>query len=136
MAEGLAKHLLAEHLEIPVEQLPAAGYNVISAGTFGFDGLPVSPESVQALQTQGIDISEYTSAQLTETLIQQADLIFCMTESHRQTVIHMMPEAASKTHCLLADQDVDDPIGMGLSAYQKTAEMIRIGIQQRLSEIL
>ena len=135
MAEGIAKQLVAEHLNVPVSELPSKGYNILSAGTFGMDGAPVSPESVQAMKEQGVDISDYSSSALTEEMIQQADAIFCMTESHRQSVVNFDPSSASKTFRLDPDADVPDPIGLGLQAYQKTADMIRTGLLQRLKEL-
>ncbi|QQE11393.1 low molecular weight protein arginine phosphatase [Planctomycetota bacterium] len=136
MAEGLAQHIIAQHLKTTPEKLPSLGYRIASAGTFAYGGAPVSPESVQALKPQGIDIAAHTATPLTDDLIDQADLIYTMTDSHRHLVLSVKPDAAHKTHRLIPDNDVDDPIGMGLSAYLKTAEMIRAGIQQRINEML
>ena len=135
MAEGIAKQLIADHLNVSVSELPSQGYNILSAGTFGMDGAPVSPESIQAMKEQGVDISDYKSSALTEDLIQQADVIFCMTESHRQAVVSFDSSSASKTFRLDPDADVPDPIGLGFQAYQKTADMIRAGLLQRLKEL-
>ncbi|QDU33319.1 Low molecular weight protein-tyrosine-phosphatase YwlE [Poriferisphaera corsica] len=136
MAEGFAKHLIAQHLGITSDDLPARGYDIRSAGSFAYDGAPVSPESVQALQTHNIDIAAHTSSALTPDLIDKADLIYCMTDSHRQAVLSIAPQAAHKTHRLIPDQNVSDPIGMGLTAYLKTADMILAGLKNRLSEML
>ena len=136
MAEGFAKHLIAQHLKITIPELPAHGYDVRSAGSFAYDGAPVSTESVQALQTHNIDIASHTSSALTPELIDKADLILCMTDSHRHAVLTIAPQAADKTHRLIPDRNVSDPIGMGLTAYLKTADMILAGLKSRLEEML
>ena len=134
MAEGIGKQILAAAYGVGPDELPAKGYHVHSAGTFAMDGMPVSAESVQAMRDEGIDISNHFSTTLTKQLIDQATIIYCMTESHRQAVLSISPDAAAKTVRLDEQQDVDDPIGMGLSAYQSTAKMIRRGLENRLKE--
>lgn len=134
MAEGLAKQILAQQRGVPVEELEASGVRVISAGAFAMPGSPPSPEAIDALAKDNIDISRHRSTPLTPELIHEADVIYTMTESHRQTVIDMMPSASSKTWRLDESGDIADPIGLDLTAYQRTAEMIRRRLDQRLKE--
>lgn len=134
MAEGIAKRLLAEMKRVPIDQLEAAGVRVRSAGTMSSGASPASAEAVEAMKHLGIDISGHTSSTLIEGLIQDADAIYTMTDSHRHGVLMLSPSAAPKTQTLIDSQDIIDPIGAPLDVYRQTAEMIHKGIKQRLAE--
>ena len=134
MAEGIAKRLLAEMKRVPIDQLEAAGVRVRSAGTMTGGGSAASPEAVEAMKQVGIDINQHTSSALTEDLIQDADAIYTMTDSHRQGVLMLSPSAAEKTQRLDPATDVMDPIGGPLELYKQTAEMIRKGVESRIVE--
>lgn len=134
MAEGLARQILAERRGIAPDELDAAGIKVVSAGTFAAPGSPASPEAVEALATQGVDITGHRSTPLSFELIREADVIYTMTESHRRAVIDLAPNADDKTFRLDNKADISDPIGLDATAYQRTAEMIRRRLEQRLKE--
>lgn len=134
MAEGLARQILAERRGIAPDELETAGIKVVSAGTFAMPGSPASPEAVEALAGQGVDIADHRSTPLTPGLIHEADVIYTMTESHRRAVIDMAPNADGKTFRLDDKADISDPIGLDATAYQRTAEMIRRRLEQRLKE--
>jgi len=134
MAEGLAKQMLSHIKGVPVEELEKAGVRVRSAGVMSHGGSPASEESVQAMEQVGIDLSGHESSPLTEALIQDADAIYTMTDSHRQAVLMLSPSAKDKTHRLDPTQDIIDPIGAPLAVYMQTAQMIGMALGQRLSE--
>lgn len=134
MAEGIARKMLADQRNIAPDELETAGVRVISAGVFAMPGQPASPEAVEAMQKAGIDLSGHRSRTLTPELIQEADVIFAMTETHRRAVLEMAPGAADKVHRLDPQGDVEDPMGSDATAYQRTAEIIRRRLEQRLKE--
>lgn len=135
MAEAIAKKLLAEQRGVEVNELEAAGVTVLSAGAFAGPGAGATPEAIEALQPMGIDLSSHRSRPLTPELVRQADVIYCMTESHRQAVLSMTPFAADKTHLLdPGGQDIADPIGAELSVYESCAASIREKLEERLKE--
>ena len=134
MAEGLAKQILAEIKGVPVDQLEAAGVRVRSAGVSTSGGSPATPEAVEAMRQAGVDISGHRSRMLNDDLIQDADVIYTMTASHRNAVLIFDPKASGKTRRLLDEQDVADPIGGPQSLYLRTAEMLRDGLKQRIAE--
>lgn len=135
MAEGLARRLLAKQQGLPEAELDAAGLRVISAGAFASPGLPASVESVEIMQRRGIDISRHRSQSLTREMIHEADLILCMTQSHRRAVLAMAPSALDKTLTVDASgKDIEDPIGSGMEAYDRSARAIEHGLEQRLKE--
>ncbi len=136
MAEGIFKKRLAEKLGCPVDRLVEKMYTITSAGTLGIVGVPASDEAVDACAAKQVDISGHRSRALTMYLIQHSDLIFAMTRGHRQAVVEMCPEAASK--CLLLDDgaDIPDPIGQSRAVYDKCAERIDKAITKRIDEMI
>ena len=134
MAEGIGKVVLAERLGLRVDELEAAGYRVMSAGAFAAAGSPASGEAVEAMSKLGIDLSGHRSTPLSVELIHQADVIYCMGESHRRAVVAMVPSAAGKAERLDPGGDIDDPIGSSLTIYQRCAEVIRRRLVSRLQE--
>ncbi|MEM9414533.1 MAG: low molecular weight protein arginine phosphatase [Planctomycetota bacterium] len=134
MAEGLAKAALAERKGVGVEGLEAAGVRVGSAGVFAAQGSQATPEAVTAAQTLGADIAGHRSRPLTESMIQDADAIYTMTDQHRLAVLTISPSAAGKTHRLDDQGDITDPIGMDQQVYVQCAQMIRQAVDRRIAE--
>lgn len=134
MAEAVAKKMLADQRGIGVDDLDAAGIRVISAGAFASSGSPASREAVEAMGKIGLNLAAHRSKSLTPELIQEADVIYTMTDAHRRAVVEMAPWAEEKTHRLDPQGDVEDPIGSDTTAYARTAEVIRRKLEQRLKE--
>lgn len=74
-------------------------YNVKSAGIFAADGMPVSEETKQVLQQQGIPIDHQSQATSRE-LMDWAEIVLSMTQNHRDTLKQHYPEAAEKIFTL------------------------------------
>lgn len=134
MAEGLAKRLLAQAKGVSIDELEAAGVRVRSAGTMTGGGSPASSESVQVMHQAGIDISDHVSSALNQDLIQDADVIYTMTDSHRRGVLMLSAAAEAKTDRLDPAGDIIDPIGGPLKVYQQTADMIEGALALRIAE--
>lgn len=125
MAEGLFKLRLAEHLGCQVEELQSRGFRVASAGVAAMAGGPASDQSYEVMLQHKIDLSQHSSQPITETLVQQADLILTMTGNHRHAIISNWPGATSRTFSLARDQgEISDPIGMPVEYYQRCATQI------------
>lgn len=95
---------------------------VSSAGLGATDGSPASEHAVTVAHRRGLDLSQHSSRALTEDLVEEADLILCMTDGHRQVLLRRFPSAAGKVFRLKSyasslDEDVEDPYGGPLSAY-------------------
>ena len=89
MAEGLLRHLLAKRLGCSESELAERGYQVESAGTAGFDGMPASQPAVAVPHRRGIDLTGHRAAALTLEIIQRADYILTMTAGHLDVVTAM-----------------------------------------------
>lgn len=134
MAEGLAKQILAQRRGVAVDDLDAAGVQVLSAGTYTMSGMPASAEAVQVMADRGIDLTPHRSRALTVEMIHEADVIFCMTRAHMQAVLAMAASAAEKIVPLDPTGDVVDPVGSSRQVYQRCAELIQRSMIQRLDE--
>jgi hypothetical protein len=72
-------------------------------------------------------------------MISNADVVFCMTASHVAAAQALVGEGsphAAKIVLLDPDGDMEDPIGMGQSAYDSLSERLMQLIPQRLTEML
>jgi len=130
MAEGLARHLIAERLGSP--DLSRFGFDVQSAGVFAGPGSPASQEAVDLLQPRSIDLSDHHSQPAAEPLLEEADRIYCLTRDHR----NMLAERSSKKAQLLdpKGEDIPDPIGGGRAVYAACAEKIEACLRERMEE--
>jgi L-threonylcarbamoyladenylate synthase len=136
MGEGLFRKHLAEKLGCPIDRLKEKGYTITSAGTLGIVGAPATYEAVEACAAKGVDISGHRSRALTIHLIEHSDLIFAMTRGHREAIVEMCPEAASKCSLLAVGADIPDPIGQSQMVYDNCAERIDKAIMERIDEMI
>ncbi|PIU40480.1 MAG: low molecular weight protein arginine phosphatase [Candidatus Omnitrophica bacterium CG07_land_8_20_14_0_80_50_8] len=126
MAEGLFKKLT---------QARANDFEVSSAGISAIDGFPASPETLEVMKTEGVDVSGHVSRRLNAEMVRAADKIFVMEKTHRDWIVRFVPEAKDKLF-LMTDfyapayehtgcVDIPDPIQMSDSFYQNVLSMIR-----------
>jgi protein-tyrosine phosphatase len=130
MAEAIARKLLADR------GAQARGIKVSSAGVFAGSGAPATPEAVEVLARRDIDLSGHRSRPLTVEMLQQADVILCMTQDHVQAIASVLPTAAAKAQRLDPGGDISDPIGGGAVTYQACAQQIADHVAARLDEMI
>jgi len=123
MAEGIMKKLIIkENLNIKTEDIK-------SVGLIAKEGMPVSENSVKALQKIGIDISDYTASVIEEKDLQEADIVLTMTESHENMILQALPQYSDKVFTLSRyvenrKEDIKDPYGGSQKEYDNTSKMI------------
>lgn len=107
-------------------------YQFSSAGLAAFSGLPASDQAIVVMKEFNIDLSQHVARQLTEKMLQDADLILVMTGRHRENIIKTWPEYKNKVYLLkayadnnLAATDIADPYGQSVQVYKKVAIEIR-----------
>lgn len=130
MAEGLLRNLLQRRERIGVE--------VLSAGTSAMPGMDPTQETVEVMAEAGVDVSGHRSQPLTPELVERANAVFCMTDSHRDRVLAMHPQAGSKVHLLrtfrnpapVPDPNIPDPIGQTKRGYEICLAMVREGVER------
>ncbi|TVQ33982.1 MAG: low molecular weight protein arginine phosphatase [Phycisphaeraceae bacterium] len=131
MAEAIARAAL----ERTPEQ--AGRVNIFSAGLGAGSGAPMTGEAAESLRKLGIEPPHHRSVGLTREMVEQADLIFCMTGAHLVGVRSLSPQAETKAFTLNPDgRDIADPYGAPQHVYDQTAEDLQRLINARLKEIL
>ena len=132
MAEGIARQLLDDGAVEGVD----SGLFIASAGVFASDGVPISPESADALARRGIQ-ADIRSTRLTPEMIQKGDMVLGMTASHVQAARMMVGEDSNTLiERVDPDRDIEDPIGMGQDAYDRVAERLDEVLPERLRSLL
>lgn len=132
MAAALAEHELASRAGDP----GATPTRVLSAGAGTGGGSPISEEAARATAKLGAPMRQRTSRALTREMLDQADVVWCMTRGHLERALELAPSAREKADTLdPAGDDVEDPIGQGQGAYDATAERLRGLVRARLREV-
>lgn len=136
MAEALFRQLAAERLQCKPEELLDRGVWTMSAGLSAMSGGSASPEAIAVLNAAGLSLADHASQPLTAQLVHHADLIYSMTQAHRQAIVAQWPEVAWRTHLLRIDGgDISDPIGGPSEEYARCAEQIREHLARRVAEM-
>jgi protein-tyrosine phosphatase len=134
LAEALCKKRLAEQLGCAVDELPARGFSVQSAGLAAWPGVPAAEEAVAIAQGFGVDLSGHQSQMLTEELAEEATHLVGMTAGHVEALREMF---ADKTRLLSpAGEEVDDPIGQPMEVYQQCARQMAGYIDALVAELV
>lgn len=74
---------------------------VSSAGTRAVPASGVAPLMAPLLEAEGIDVSGFSTRQLTRELIAEADLVLTAERAHRREVVILEPPALRRTFTLL-----------------------------------
>lgn len=136
MAEWLFRKMAAERIGCQPSELEDNGLVVRSAGIAAGVGGKASPEVLEVLGKEGMDLSSHETQPITETLVRNADVIYTMTSTHRQAIVAQWPEAAERTKLLAGDgSSIVDPIGGTCDRYKKCAEQIMSQLNGRLDEL-
>lgn len=104
-------------------------WKVRSAGLSAHIGMPASLEARIVTSELGADLSRHSSQLLTAEIVDQADLILVMTESHREHLQNTFPEVAHRVYLInelgtSKVHDICDPFGGSLEIYKQTRDEI------------
>jgi len=136
MAAALARHALVQRGWHHVE--------VRSAGTGALAGAPASEQVPVVLRDKGIPVDSHEASELTAELVDWADSILVMSQSHVAAVEAMGggEKVAIITRFLQGDeagQPVLDPFGGSIEIYRDTADQLEravVAVLDRLQPIL
>lgn len=124
MGAALLQHALSAQPE------PLRSLKVLSAGVASRRGDPASANSVTALRKVGIDLKGHASQPVTQELLDNALLVLCMTESHRDMIELTAKPAPRRLHLFrdfmkgAEETDIPDPYGLPLPAYEACRDEI------------
>ncbi len=125
MAEGIASDLLAD-----------SEVFVASAGVAASDGAPPSRETIRTLESMGIEYEGH-SKPLSAEMIRNADLVLCMTRSHRTAACSLIDgeeDLMDRIQLVDPEGDIPDPIGQGQKTYDAVAQRLKSVIPGRVSD--
>jgi len=150
MAEALLRHELSAR--------GCGGVDVASSGTWAMEGNGASREAVSVLAARGVDLTPHQSRPLVGRELEAADLIVAMTIVHVEEILSLAPGVEPKVRLLkeldrlripesataaerLAGMlaaarprrrrslDLDDPMGLPASSYERCVSELEIGIR-------
>ncbi len=133
MAEKLFEDALAKSASKKMIQ-------VFSAGLTAANGDSASENSCEAIEEIGLDLSDHRSSSLTRSTLQNASVIFCMTESHR-ALMHMYFELPDDAPVYLMrefieeakDKELPDPFGQNLEVYRECRDKMKEALPSLLT---
>lgn len=95
-------------------------YECDSCGITTADGLFASENAVLAVkELYSIDLSNHRSKQVSDKLVEDADTIFTMSESHAKALMYYFPDCSDKIVC--AAPEISDPYMSNLEVYKLCA---------------
>ena len=118
---------MAEHLFARAIEQSEISQNIVStsAGLSAMDGDKASQNSIDACEELGVDITDHRSTGLSRTTLQEASVVFCMTESHR-ALINMYFELPQGYPIYLMrefiegeSKELPDPYGQDIDVYRQ-----------------
>ena len=95
-------------------------YDVQSAGIATYGGDAVSENSVIVMNEIGINISGKLSLPLTYDMINSADYIVCLSKSHYNALLSIVP----KEKLMILGDGISDPYGLDIDEYRKARDKI------------
>ncbi len=136
LAEALFKKRLADRLGCTVEELPARGFCVLSAGLAAMMGGPAAAEAVEVARSYGADLEAHRSQPLSAELAAQADYLVAMTRSHVRALLDRYPRLGAPPRLLNpAGEDVADPIGCDRPVYEACGQEIWQHLEALMTEV-
>jgi protein-tyrosine phosphatase len=107
--EALCNAEIARRLGVSFEALNAGGVRAVSAGLSVRPGESMAVGARHALEQLHVPVFDHSSQELTSELVGKAELIYCMTEAQRRSVIEAFPESSLKTRCMRTGADLEGP---------------------------
>lgn len=137
MAEGILKAAL--------QKTKYANYfEIISAGTLNMNSVPAYDLSLKVADENQVDLFSHRSRPVTDDLINQADIVFCMALNHLNYLKAKYPRDKEKfvllrewnRDTLLSNPSIADPIGHDLDFFRKTYRDIQAEINRILPHLV
>jgi len=103
---------------------------VISAGIHALTGHPPDPMTIRIADKLGADIRRHRARQLTDQLLDWAELVLVMEDWHREEVFGLSLSSRGKTYTLghWNEEQILDPYRRSVDVYINTARQIRSAV--------
>jgi len=137
----MASALLLKRWQEKSKILKPEEIQVWSAGLFAHEDLPASPQAIEAMREEGIDISWHRSSNLRESLIRDADLILTMTSSQRDHILNRFAAKYAYIYTLgefTGDEagEVLDPYGQDIETYRRSLSQLKLLVDKLINKII
>lgn len=127
MAEALLRKMLTEDLGEK-----AATVQVISAGTGAITGDIASPNAVEVMKHEGINLQGHRAQRVSPEMVNAADLVLTMTLEQKKAVLNMLPSAKNKVFTLSEFAEGVKEI----EALMNHAEKLRLHLEEKRRKYL
>lgn len=91
-----------------------------SCGLSAFAGDSATPQAVEVCRERGIDLSEHRSSAINPYILDETDIMVCMTDGHKKAVQSVNPDFRILVPC----GGIADPYGGNLEIYRQCADEI------------
>lgn len=116
---------------------------VYSCGVFAENGDTPTYSANEVMKEYNIDMSTHRATNISNSNIKNMDLILCATISHKNSVVQMYPELASKVFTMKEyvnddnskDLDIKDPWGYDIEIYRFCIAEIENCIDKLLNKL-
>lgn len=103
-----------------------------SAGLYASDGAPASIGAMNAMRLRGLSLSSHTAKPVTKRLLEQSDVIVCLTKEHERALKERFPSLADKV--ISFSPAIPDPYGGSQETYDKAAKAIESGLERLIAD--
>lgn len=133
----MAEAILSDTLD----RMEIRNISVSSAGLYVLEGDRASRDAIKVLSREGIDLSTHRARQINKDMLKSSDLILTMTKGHKDMVLMQYPNISGKVYTLKEyaygiEDDIVDPFGRGLSAYEEALADIKNALEVAIDKII
>lgn len=93
----------------------------LSCGIYCDSSSPINEKAKTVLSEIGIE-ANHISTPVSESLIKDADMVICMTESYRIRLLDLFPQYREKISTM--PRSISDPYGCSIDVYRDCRDMI------------
>jgi len=133
MAMALFSDLVNQNGEKPDQ------WRIESGGCWAVAGMPATQTAITAMNARGLTLENHRSRSITESLLYQFKLILCMEFDHKISLQRKFPSCRQRIFLLSEmvnkDMEIQDPVGLPLDIYQKTADEMLDILQKGFEKI-
>ncbi len=119
MAEYLFKNLVKN------DGFEPDSVSIRSAGIGNTHGSDASDQAIQVMHERGLDISRHKARTINWNIVNESDLILCMSQEQVSNLRQLYTDAENKIHLLTefcgSQGDIDDPSGGPTRVYESCA---------------
>lgn len=122
MAEKICRHRINEILK--VENIQTSNIEIFSAGISPDVGSAISDGAKLALEELEIYSLDHEARELNNEMVRKANVVFCMSESHRKDIVNKFPASTLKVVCIDPEGSLPVPHGQDINTYKQCARVL------------